>query len=133
MPIYEYRCGTCHRRVSLFSRGFDGPSVLKCPQCGGQELARLFSRFSLGKGETYLKKGIYEDILGDRQLVKGLESNDPRSFAEWNRRMSHGANEQIAPEYEDTLGKLDAGQPIEQVMQETKAAMKQADAGGSGD
>lgn len=86
-------------------------------------MSRLFSRFSIGKGEFYQRKGIYEDILGDHQLVRGLTANDPRAMAEWSRRMSHGAGEDITPESEEILGKLDAGEPIDKVASEAKAAM----------
>ncbi|PIU57813.1 MAG: hypothetical protein COS88_00045 [Chloroflexi bacterium CG07_land_8_20_14_0_80_51_10] len=123
MPIYEYRCENCKRRVSLLVQGFKEPLSLKCPQCGSEKLTRLFSRFRIGKGETYARKGIYEDILSDNQLVRGLESSDPRALAEWNRRMSHGAGEDISPEYEDMLGKLEAGEPVDKVMREAQSAM----------
>ena len=86
-------------------------------------MSRLFSKFSIGKGEWYQREGIYDDILSDHQLVRGLESNDPRALAEWNRRMSRGADEEISPEYEEMTEKLEAGEPIEKVMGETKAAM----------
>ena len=103
MPIYEYRCNNHHRRVSILVRSFSESST-SCPSCGSTELNRLFSTFSVRKPD----QAIYEDILSDKQLVRGLESNDPRALAEWNKRMSRG--EEVAPEYEDMLGKLEAGE-----------------------
>lgn len=129
MPIYEYRCGGCKRRVSIYVQGFKDPESRECPQCGSRELSRLFSRFSIGKGECWERKGVYEDILSDANLVRGLESNDPRSFAEWNRRMSRGAGEDIGPEYEDILGKLEAGEPVEKVMQDARESIGAGDGG----
>ena len=121
MPIYEYHCGGCQRRVSILIQGFNEPASLECPECGSGELTRLFSSFRIGKGESYLRKGIYEDILSDRQLVRGLESSDPRALVEWNRRMSHGAGEDISPEYEDMMGKLEDGEPMGKVMKEAQS------------
>jgi len=43
-------------------------------------------------------------------LVKGLESNDPRALVEWNKRMSRGIDEEISPEYEEMLGRMEAGE-----------------------
>ena len=123
MPIYEYRCGSCKRRVSIFVQGFQEPESLECPQCGGEELSRLFSSFRIGKGASYFKKDFYEDILSDSRLVKGLESSDPRALAEWNRRMSSAAGDEITPEYEDIQGKLESGEPIDKVMSEAKQSM----------
>lgn len=103
MPIYEYRCDGCRRRVSLLVRSYS-QSSLTCPNCGSTELNRLFSTFSVRKSD----QDIYADILGDNQLVKGLESNEPRALAEWNKRISRG--EAVAPEYEEVLEKLEAGE-----------------------
>ena len=104
MPVYEYRCNNCHRRVSILVRSFSGSSVT-CPNCGSNELNRLLSTFSVRKSD----EDIYGDILSDSQLVRGLEGNDPRALAEWNKRMSQG-DEEIAPEYEEMLGRMEAGE-----------------------
>ncbi len=103
MPIYEYRCDNCHRRVSILVRSSSESSVT-CPNCSSTELNRLFSTFSVCKSD----QAIYDDILSDRHLMKGLESNDPRALAEWNKQMSRG--EEVAPEYEEMLDKLKAGE-----------------------
>ncbi len=103
MPIYEYRCNKCHRRVSILVRS-PSESTVACPSCGGTELNRLFSTFAVRKSD----QAIYEDILSDSQLVRGLESNDPRALAEWNKRMSQG--EEVAPEHEEMLDRLEAGE-----------------------
>lgn len=133
MPIYEYRCADCKRRVSIFVRGFEDPASLECPECGGRELSRLFSRFRVGKGESYYRKDIYEDILSDNKLVRGLEASDPRAMAEWSRRMSHGAGEDITPESDEILGRLDAGEPVEKVMAEAKDAFSDFGMGSEGE
>jgi hypothetical protein len=52
----------------------------------------------------------YEDILSDSRLVQGLEQNDPRALAEWNRRMSRGMDEEVEPEYQEMLERMDAGE-----------------------
>jgi putative FmdB family regulatory protein len=41
VPIYEYRCGSCGRRVEVWLRASgDQPH---CPACGGSALEKLFS------------------------------------------------------------------------------------------
>ena len=122
MPIYEYRCESCQRLIPVLVLKTQETPQLECPECQSQQLTRVFSSFSIGKGESYLRKGIYEDILSDNQLVKGLNSNDPRSLVEWNKRMSQGAGEDIAPEYKEMQQKLESGQSVESVRRESKAA-----------
>lgn len=103
MPIYEYWCNHCQRKVILYLSAFP-QSVPACPECGNDTLQRLFSTFSVRK----TSKDIYEDILSDSQLVNGMLSNNPKSLAEWNKRMSQG--EKPAPEYEEMIEKMDRGE-----------------------
>jgi len=105
MPIYEYRCNKCQRRVNVYMRNV--ASKPQCPQCGSEELARLFSTFAV-RG-TY--KDIYEDILSDGQLTNGLMRNDPKALADWNKRMSRGMEDNtVAPEYDEYLQKMEHGE-----------------------
>ncbi len=123
MPVYEYRCENCKRKVSVFSRGFDPDPSTKCPRCGSPDLSRLFSTFRMGKGETYYRKDFYEEILGDRQLVRGLESNDPKALAQWNKKMMQATGDDIAPEYEGFQERLEAGESYQNVVADAQAQM----------
>jgi len=40
MPIYEYNCSKCESEFEILVRGDATP---ECPNCGGIELAKLFS------------------------------------------------------------------------------------------
>ncbi len=130
MPIYEYRCGGCKRKVSLFSRSFETDSSAKCPQCGSNDLSKLFSTFRMGKGETYYRKDFYEEILGDNQLVKGMYNNDPRALAQWNKKMMSATGDEVAPEYEGFQERLEAGESYESVAMDAQQTMGLGDDGG---
>lgn len=105
MPVYEFRCQKCRKKFSILVKGWAGvPASCACPNCGSTEVSRVFSSFALRKSD----KDVYDDILSDSHLVHGLESNDPRALAEWNKRMSRG--EQVAPEYEEMIDSLEKGQ-----------------------
>jgi len=105
MPVYEYRCNNCRRRVSVYLRNVATPP--KCPQCGSKDLSRLFSTFAV-RG-TY--KDVYEDILGDNQLTSAMLHNDPRALAEWNKRMSRGMETGTEPsEYDEHLERMEHGE-----------------------
>jgi hypothetical protein len=91
-----------------------------CPQCGSKDLTRLFSSFTVGKGEWYKRKGVYDDILSDSRLIGGMTAGDTRALAEWNRRMSQTMEEEPAPEHEEMLARMEAGEPLEQVMKSVK-------------
>ncbi|MFC1945867.1 zinc ribbon domain-containing protein [Chloroflexota bacterium] len=103
MPIYEYRCDNCQRKVEVYQPTFNalpGP----CEHCNSDALKRVFSTFSVYKTDT----DIYDNILNDSDLVKGMSRNDPQALAKWNNKMSRG--EKVGPEHEELLGKLERGQ-----------------------
>ena len=114
MPIYEYWCSKCKRRISLYQQNYSSSSI-SCPHCGDSPLERLFSTFSMHK--TY--KDVYADILNDRDLTRGMMRNDPRAMADWNRRMSGG--EKAPPEYEEITERMDSGEwPVQQLEERKK-------------
>ena len=122
MPLYEYRCNHCRRRVTIFVRNSSGSSSVTCPNCGSSELARLFSGFSVRKSD----KAVYDDILSDSQLTRGLMQSDPRALAEWNKKMSQGTDEEITPEYEEMLDRMEAGGMPEDLMGKEETTEEQS-------
>ncbi len=120
MPVYEYNCKGCKRKVSVYVKRFEDASSAICPKCGSKDMQRLFSTFSVKK--TYMD--IYEDILSDRQLEKGLMRGDPKAMSAWNRKMTMGMEDNtIAPEYEEMVERMDKGEfPAPPKQSETPAA-----------
>ncbi len=113
MPVYEYICPACKRKVSVYVRRFEDAGSAVCPRCGGKDLTRVFSTFSMHK--TYMD--VYEDILSDNQLAAGLERNDPKALADWNRRMSRGMEDNtVAPQYEEMMEKMEKGEVPAEMM-----------------
>jgi putative FmdB family regulatory protein len=113
MPIYEYWCSSCQRKISLYQHHFS--SSVRCPHCGNKELKRVFSTFAMHK----TSKDVYEDILSDRELTQGMLRNDPRAMAEWNKRMSGG--EKAPPEYEEITDRMGRGEwPVKQMEERKK-------------
>jgi putative FmdB family regulatory protein len=103
MPIYEYWCPQCCRRFSIYLPSFSASSP-PCPECGKSILERRFSTFSVARTSN----DVYEGILGDTQLKRGMLRNDPKALAEWNRRM--GGDDKVAPEYEEMVQRLEHGE-----------------------
>ena len=104
MPLYEYWCQHCQRKFMLYLQTFT-QTPPPCPQCDNSTLHRLFSTFSV-RSKTY--KDIYEDILSDSHLTRGMLADDPRALAEWNKRMSQG--EEVAPAYEEMVERMEKGE-----------------------
>ena len=114
MPVYEYRCDSCRRIISSYRRNSSAPPP-SCPRCGSTSLKRIFSTFSVQK--TY--RDVYEDILSDGELTRGMTRDDPRAISEWNKRMSSG--EKSPPEYEEITERMERGEwPAAQIAEKSK-------------
>ncbi len=111
MPIYEYRCYDCRRRVSIFYRSFsdveDEPS---CPRCGGKHLARMISRVAVLRSEESRL-----DDLADPSMLDGLDEDDPKSIARWMRKMSAETGEEMPAEFDEVIDRLESGQSPEEI------------------
>jgi len=119
MPVYEYNCQGCKRKVSVYFKSFDTSSAV-CPKCGSKDMQKIFSTFKVKK--TYMD--VYEDILSDNQLERGLLRNDPKALSQWNKKMSMGMEDDyMAPEYEEMVERMDRGEfPAPPKAPETPAA-----------
>jgi putative FmdB family regulatory protein len=51
MPLFEFRCGTCHTIFEALCRNAQAEGVV-CPECGGKSLSRLLSRFAINRQLT---------------------------------------------------------------------------------
>lgn len=118
MPIYEYRCSNCRRRVDIFVQGFSPPANPSCSKCGSKELSRIYSSFAVRRSKN--DRGVYDEILSDSKLTSGLMRNDPRALAAWSRKMAHATGEDVTPETEEMLSRLDAGEDMNKVVEDFK-------------
>ena len=109
MPLYEYRCNGCHRRVTLL-RSFSDNSAPLCPECQSRNLTRLISRVSVLRSEESRLES-----LADPSSLAGLDESDPRSIARWMRKMSDETGEDMGPEFNEMVGRLEAGEDPEAV------------------
>lgn len=112
MPIYEYRCHQCRRRVSIWWRTFSEAEhgTARCPRCGSENLSRMVSRVRLLRSEESRL-----DDLSDPSQFGDLDENDPRSLGRWMRRMSQEIGEDLGPEFDEVVDRLEAGQSPEEI------------------
>jgi putative FmdB family regulatory protein len=130
MPIYEYRCADCARKVSVFFRSFNAVTDPVCPRCGGTQLTRLMSRVAVHRG-TSGDDGDFDDDGGDFDtFLDGVDENDPRSVARAMRRMSDEMGEPIEPEMQEALTRMEAGEDPERVMASLDEQLGDGDGGG---
>jgi putative FmdB family regulatory protein len=128
MPIYEYRCSDCRKKVSVFFRSLSvvNHNAARCPICGGSHLTRLVSRVRAIRSEEARL-----DSLADDTTMSGMDEKDPKSMGRWMRKMAAESGEGMPPEFDEVVGRLEAGEDpenIEKSMPELAEGM-----GGTGD
>jgi len=104
VPIYEFRCNVCRRRISVFTRSIGVPAGATCEHCGSGDLLRLMSRVAVHHSEGDSHDGFDESSLGD------VDENDPRSMARWVRKMSRQMGEPLDAGMEADLERMEAGE-----------------------
>jgi putative FmdB family regulatory protein len=109
MPIYEYRCADCRRRVSLLYQTFAAASEATptCSFCGSTNLTRLVSRvFQLKSEDAQL------DDLADPSSFGDLDENDPKSVARWARKLGQQMGEDLGDDWGEMVDRLEAGEDL---------------------
>ena len=115
MPIYEYYCYDCTKRVNVFFRTMSEASdaAAACPTCSGRHLRRLVSRVRMLRSE----ESRMESMADDASLMSGLESEDPRALAGFMHRMSDEMGEPLDGEMSEVMDRLEAGEDPESIEQ----------------
>lgn len=114
MPIYEYGCYECRKRVNVFFRSFSEVETRepRCPRCGGTHLKRLISKVAFVRSEESRLEN-----LADPGSLSGLDENDPKSIARWMKKMSSEMGEDLGPEFTEVVDRLEAGEDPESIEQ----------------
>jgi putative FmdB family regulatory protein len=111
MPIYEYRCESCgryHQQLVLVLSTYQVPP---CPRCGKETLRKLVSRFAVKRSEESRL-----DDLADPSSFADLDENDPRSVARWARKMGDTLGEDLGPEFDEMVDRMEAGEMPDEEM-----------------
>jgi len=115
MPIYEYFCQDCRRRVSVFYRTIGAATAAepRCPRCQGARLTRLISRVAVVRSQESRL-----DALADPTMLAGLDEEDPRTLGRMMRQMSSELGEEMDdPEFTEVIERLESGQSPEEIEQ----------------
>jgi putative FmdB family regulatory protein len=105
MPIYDYRCRGCQRRISLLFQTYAAAEHAACPHCGSTDLSRLVTRFAVMRSEDTIL-----DDLSEAAAFGEVDENDPRSIARWARKMGHAYGDELGEDYGEMVDRMEAGE-----------------------
>jgi len=110
MPYYPYRCLDCKKRFDIFmSYSEYGTLPVACPHCQGHNVQRRINRVRFARSEDSRLEN-----LSDIDDFDGLE-NDPRALGRMMRKMGQEMGEEVGPEFDEVIGRLEAGQSPEEI------------------
>ena len=112
MPAYDFRCKDCRNTFTLgYATYADRDAATpKCPHCGSLELSNLIRRVSLLTSED-----ARIERLSDPSRLSGIDEDDPRSMGRLMREMSAESGEDLGPEFNDVVGRLESGESPESI------------------
>ena len=113
MPTYQYRCLNCNKRFEVYmSYAEYGTRTVQCTHCASANVLRRIGRVRIAKSEESRL-----DDLADPSALEGLEDN-PRELGRMMRKMSGEMGEDLGPEFDEVIGRLEAGQSPEDIESE---------------
>ena len=78
MPIYEFYCRKCQRKVSVLSKSVSTSADSRCPECGSRDLKRLVTAFSYHRSTKSVWESSGEPDKPGKNYYK-----DPRNIGRW--------------------------------------------------
>lgn len=128
MPNYQYRCLNCKRRFEIYLTYNEyGQKLVNCPHCGSEEVQRRIGRVRFARSE----ESRLEDLADPSSLAE-LE-DDPKALARMMRKMSREMDEDLGPEFEDVVDRLESGQSPEEIEKSMPDLAEGGDFGGGDD
>lgn len=110
MPTYQYRCLNCHKRFELFMTYSEyGTLPVSCPHCNSSEVQRRIGRIRVARSDESRMEN-----LADPSNLEGLE-DDPKALGRMMRQMSNEMGEDMGPEFDEVINRLESGQSPEEI------------------
>jgi putative FmdB family regulatory protein len=110
MPSYEYRCTDCNHKFEIFQTYQEyGNQSINCPQCDSSQIKRIIKPVRITKSD----ESRFE-TMADPDSLSGLEE-DPQALGKMMRRMSRELGEDMGPEFDEVVDRLEKGQSPEDI------------------
>lgn len=126
MPVYEYECRACGRQFSRFFWRISDAEGAAC-RCGSAQLERLVSRVAMHHSEES-----HLESMADPSKWGDMDENDPKSMARMIRKLGREMGEDLGPEFDEMVGRLEAGEDPESIEASMEDQVGDEDGAGGG-
>ena len=111
MPTYDFICQNCNQRFDVFLTYSEyGKKTVSCIHCGSDKVRRRLTKVRIAKSQ----ESRMDDMEGDLGGLEGME-DDPRALGKMMRKMGKEMGEELPPEFDDVVGRLESGQSPEEI------------------
>ncbi len=111
MPTYDFICNHCNQRFDVFMTFAEyGKKTVSCAHCGSQDVRRRMTKVRIAKSEESRMDSMADEFSG----IEGLE-NAPQAMGKMMRKMGKEMGEDVPPEFDEVVDRLEAGQSPEDI------------------
>lgn len=111
MPTYDFICNTCNLRFDVFMSFAEyGKKPITCVHCNSKDARRRMTKVRIAKSNDSRADSIADDFSG----FEGME-NDPQAMGRMMRKMGKEVGEDLPPEFDEVVGRLESGQSPEEI------------------
>ena len=117
MPNYDYICLDCGKRFDVFMTFAEyGTRLVTCSHCKSPNVRRKLNRVRVARSEESRLENMAGDF-SDPSALAGLE-NDPQAMGRMMRKMGRELGEEMPPEFDEVVGRLEKGQSPDEIEKE---------------
>ena len=114
MPTYDFICNDCHQRFEIFQTFAEyGKVPVTCTHCNSRNVRRRMTRVRIAKSDESRMESMADDFSG----VEGME-DDPKAMGRMMRKMGKEMGEDLPPEFDEVVDRLESGQSQEDIEKE---------------
>ena len=111
MPTYDFLCNDCKKRFEIFLTYAEyGKKPAPCSHCGSVNTRRRMTRVRIAKSSDTRM----ENVESEFESFEGLE-DDPKALGRMMRKMGREVGEDLPPEFDDVVDRLESGQSPEEI------------------
>ncbi len=111
MPTYDFICNTCEKRFDVFLTFSEyGKVPVHCAHCGSDKTRRRMTKVRIAKSDNSRAASMSDGISG----LDGLDE-DPQALGQMMRKMGNEMGEDLPPEFNEVVDRLEAGQSPEDI------------------
>jgi putative FmdB family regulatory protein len=111
MPTYDFICNNCEKRFEVFMTFSEyGKKPVRCAHCNSGNIRRRMTKVRIARST----ESRMESAADDFSNLDGLE-DDPKALGKMMRRMGREMGEELPPQFDDVVDRLEDGQSPEEI------------------